>query len=77
MTFLQPIRPGSSLRISLYLVWLNFRITTSLADTLPSSVPKPDAVGLNWAVFTKHFKDAADVKGSRGHLDRSTSRHRC
>jgi len=43
--------------------------TTSLADTLFSSVPKLDASGLNWAVFLLHFQDAVEAKGYWGHFD--------
>ena len=49
-------------------------ITTSLADTLPLSVPKLDASGLNWAVFSLRFQDAVEAKGYWGHFD-STSEH--
>jgi len=48
--------------------------TTSLADTLPSSVPKLDASGLNWAVFSLHFQDAVKAKGYWGHFN-GTSEH--
>jgi len=47
---------------------------TSLADTLPSSVPKLDASGLNWAVFSLRFRDAIEAKGYWGHFD-GTSKH--
>ena len=44
-------------------------ITTAfLNDTLPSSVPKLDATGLNWAVFSLHFEDAIQAKGFWGHF---------
>ena len=33
---------------------------TSLSDTLPSSIPKLDASGMNWAIFTVRFRDAID-----------------
>ena len=36
---------------------------TALADTLPSSIPKLDASGLNWAIFSLHFQDAIEAKG--------------
>ena len=42
---------------------------TSLADTLPSSVLKLDASGLNWAVFSLCFQDAVEAKGYWGHFD--------
>ena len=42
---------------------------TSLADTLPSSVPKLDTSGLNWAVFSIRFQDAVEAKGYWGHFD--------
>ena len=47
---------------------------TSLADTLPSSVPKLDTSGLNWAIFSLHFQDAVEAKGYWGHFD-GTSKH--
>ena len=37
--------------------------TTSLSDSLPSSIPKLDASGLNWAIFSVHFKDTIQAKG--------------
>jgi hypothetical protein len=43
--------------------------TTSLADTLPSSIPKLDASGLNWAIFSLRFQDAIEAKGYWGHFD--------
>ncbi|CAA7268571.1 unnamed protein product [Cyclocybe aegerita] len=42
--------------------------TTSLSDTLPSSVPKLDASGLNWAIFAVRFQDAVEAKGFWGHF---------
>ena len=48
--------------------------TTSLADTLPSSVPKLDASGLNWAVFSLRFQDAVEAKGYWGHFDGTSER---
>ncbi|CAA7269926.1 unnamed protein product [Cyclocybe aegerita] len=42
--------------------------TTSLSDTLPSSVPKLDASGLNWAIFAVQFQDAVEAKGFWGHF---------
>jgi len=47
---------------------------TSLADTLPLSVPKLDASGLNWAVFSLHFQDAIEAKGYWGHFDGTSER---
>ena len=46
--------------------------TASLNDTLPSSVPKLDATGLHWAVFSLHFEDAVQVKGFWGHFSGTT-----
>ena len=43
--------------------------TASLSDTLPSSVPKLEANGLNWAIFLVRFRDAIDAKGFWGHFD--------
>jgi hypothetical protein len=43
--------------------------TTSLSDALPSSVPKLDASGSNWAIFVFHFEDAVKAKGVWGHFD--------
>ena len=44
---------------------------TALADSLPSSVPKLDSSGLNWAIFSSHFQDAVEAKGYWGHFDGS------
>ena len=41
---------------------------TSLSDTLPSSIPKLDASGLNWAIFAVRFQDAVEAKGYWGHF---------
>jgi hypothetical protein len=46
--------------------------TASLNDTLPSSIPKLDATGLNWAVFSLRFEDAVQAKGFWGHFSGST-----
>ena len=43
--------------------------TTSLSDSLPSSIPKLDASGLNWAIFSVRFMDAVKAKGFWGHFD--------
>ena len=43
--------------------------TTALADTLPSSIPKLKASGLNWVIFSLHFQDAIEAKGYWGHFD--------
>src|SRR6266571_3474459 len=43
--------------------------STSLSDTLPSSVPKLDATGINWAIFSMHFQDAMEAKNFWGHFD--------
>ena len=42
---------------------------TSLANTLPSSIPKLDASGVNWVIFLLRFQDAVEVKGYWGHFD--------
>ena len=42
---------------------------TSLADTLPLSVLKLEASGLNWAIFSLCFQDAVEAKGYWGHFD--------
>ena len=47
---------------------------TALADNLPSSVPKLDASGLNWAIFSLCFQDAVEAKGFWGHFDGTTPR---
>jgi hypothetical protein len=47
--------------------------TTSLSDALPSSVPKLDASGSNWAIFVFRFEDAVKAKGFWSHFDRSAS----
>jgi len=43
--------------------------TTSLADTLLSSVLKLDASGLNWVIFSLCFQDTVEAKGYWGHFD--------
>ena len=48
--------------------------TTALADTLPSSIPKLNASGLNWAIFSLRFQDAVEAKGFWGHFDGTTPR---
>ena len=47
---------------------------TALADTLPSSIPKLDASGLNWVIFLLRFQDAVEAKGYWGHFDGTTPR---
>ena len=46
--------------------------TASLSDTLPTSIPKLEASGLNWAIFLVRFRDAVDAKGFWGHFDGTT-----
>jgi len=46
--------------------------TAALSDDLPSSVPKLDASGTNWAIFVFRFQDAIKAKGLWGHFNRST-----
>ncbi|KAG6852042.1 hypothetical protein H0H87_011211 [Tephrocybe sp. NHM501043] len=41
---------------------------TLLANSLPSSIPKLDPSGSNWAMFALHFEDAVAVKGFWGHF---------
>ena len=43
--------------------------TSSLSDTLPSSVPRLEAEGENWAIFYVRFMDAVEAKGFWGHFD--------
>src|SRR5258708_9850416 len=43
--------------------------TTSLSDILPSSIPKLNATGINWAIFSVRFQDAVEAKGFWGHFD--------
>ena len=43
--------------------------TSSLSDTLPSTVPKLNAEGDNWAIFLVRFMDAVEAKGFWGHFD--------
>ncbi|KAF5383868.1 hypothetical protein D9615_003639 [Tricholomella constricta] len=47
---------------------------STLADTLPSSIPKLDASGVNWAIFSIRFKDAVQAKGFWGHFSGATAR---
>ncbi|KAJ3491556.1 hypothetical protein NLJ89_g11326 [Agrocybe chaxingu] len=42
---------------------------TFLSNSLPSSIPKLDATGLNWAIFSVCFKDTIKVKGFWGHFN--------
>ena len=42
---------------------------TTLANTLPSSIPKLDASGMNWAIFLLHFQDMVEPKDYWGHFD--------
>jgi len=46
--------------------------TTSLSNALPSSVPKLEANGTNWAIFLVRFRDAIEAKGYWGHFDGTT-----
>ena len=48
--------------------------TASLSDALPSSIPKLDASGSNWAIFVFRFKDAIEAKGFWGHFNGTVSR---
>ena len=48
--------------------------TTSLSDTLPSSIPKLDASGINWAIFSVRLQDAIEAKGFWNHFDGSSVR---
>jgi hypothetical protein len=48
--------------------------TTSLSDTLPSSIPKLDASGINWAIFSVRLQDAIEAKGFWNHFDGSSIR---
>src|SRR6266699_3491917 len=48
--------------------------TTSLSDSLPSSILKLDSTGLNWAIFSVRFQDAIEAKGFWGHFDGSEPR---
>ncbi|KAK0224834.1 hypothetical protein EDD85DRAFT_778116, partial [Armillaria nabsnona] len=47
-------------------------VTMSLMDSLPGSVPKLNASGLNWAVFSIHFCDTVEPKGFWGHFSSTT-----
>ena len=46
--------------------------TTALSDSLPSSIPKLESTGLNWAIFSVRFRDAVEAKGFWGHFDGTT-----
>jgi len=41
---------------------------------LSSSVPKLDASGLNWAIFSLCFQDTVEAKGYWGHFDGMSKR---
>jgi hypothetical protein len=43
--------------------------TTTLSNTLPSSVPKLEPTRTNWTIFTFHFKVAVTTKGHWDHFD--------
>ena len=45
--------------------------TSSLSNTLPSTMPKLDAEGENWAIFYMCFMNAVKAKGFWGHFDGS------
>ena len=47
--------------------------TAALSDALPSTVPKLDASGSNWAIFVFRFEDAVEAKGFWGHFDGTVS----
>ena len=47
--------------------------TSSLSDTLPSTIPMLDAEGSNWAIFYIRFMDAIEAKGFWDHFDRTSS----
>jgi hypothetical protein len=46
--------------------------TSSLSDTLPSTIPKLDSEGENWAIFYVRFMDAIEAKGFWNHFDGSS-----
>ena len=48
--------------------------TTSLSDTLPLSIPKLDACGINWAIFSVRLLDAIEAKGFWNHFDGLSTR---
>ena len=48
--------------------------TAALSDALPSTVPKLDASGSNWAIFGFRFRDAVEAKGFWGHFDGTVGR---
>ena len=48
--------------------------TTSLSDSLPSSIPKLDASCLNWVIFSVRFQDAIEAKGFWRHFDGTGTR---
>ena len=47
--------------------------TSSLSDTLPSTIPMLDAEGSNWVIFYIHFMDAIKARGFWDHFDGSSS----
>ena len=47
--------------------------TSSLSDTLPSTVPRLDAEGENWGIFFVRFMDAVEAKGFWDHFDGTSS----
>ena len=47
--------------------------TTSLSDSLSSSVPKLESTGMNWAIFSVCFQDSVEAKGFWGHFNGTTT----
>ena len=47
--------------------------TSSLSDTLPSTMPLLDSEGSNWAIFYICFMDTTEAKGFWDHFDGSAS----
>ena len=43
-------------------------------DTLPTSIPKLDHHGENWAIFKIRFQNAMEAKDKWGHFNGSSSR---
>jgi hypothetical protein len=47
--------------------------TASLSDSLPSTMPRLESSGNNWAIFVFRFRDAVEAKGFWGHFDGTVS----
>jgi len=47
---------------------------TTMNDPLPTSVPRLDPTGSNWAIFSMRFQEAMEANQKWGHFDGSVTR---